>query len=170
VPSNPPHVVIRAIRPSDRELLAAGMAKLSPESARRRFLTAKSSLSARELTYLTEVDGRDHVALVAVMADAPGELAAVGRFVRLPEDPTTAEVAIVVADELQGRGLGRRIGVMLADEARALGIERFSATLLSDNAAAHRLFAAISRRLRSHHVNGLEELVAELPPPLAAVA
>lgn len=165
-----PNVVIRHIRPSDRELLASGMEHLSRESARRRFLTAKSRLSERELTYLTEVDGRDHVALVAVRADAPHELVAVGRFVRLPEDPTTAEVAIVVADELQGQGFGRRIGVMLADEARARGIERFSATLLSDNVAAHRLFAAISRRLRSHHSNGLEELVAELGPPLAAVA
>lgn len=165
-----PNVVIRPIRPSDRELLAVGMSHLSAESARRRFLTPKSRLSARELTYLTEVDGRDHVALVAVLADAPGDLVAVGRFVRSIEDPSTAEVAVVVADDVQGMGLGRRLGLMLADEARARGIQRFSATLLSDNVLAHRLFAAISRRLRSHHANGLEELVAELGPPLRAVA
>ena len=158
----PSSVVIRPIRPADRALLTDGLARLSPESTRRRFLAPKPRFSARELTYLTEVDGRDHVALVAVYADDPTRLAAVGRFVRSLDDPTSAEAAIVVADELQGQGLGRRMGHALADAARSRGIERFTATLLSDNVAAQRLFASISRRLETTSAGGIRELVAEL--------
>jgi hypothetical protein len=64
-------VSVRPIRPSDAALLSAGLAHLSPESARRRFLAPKPRFTLAELRYLTEVDHVDHVALVAVLADAP---------------------------------------------------------------------------------------------------
>jgi len=152
-------VVIRPIRPSDREPLVEAHARLSPETVRRRYLAPKPQLSRRELTYLTEVDGVDHVAYVAVAA---GRIVGVARWVRLEDDPETAEAAVVVADGWQGQGLGRRLGIALADAARERGVRRFSALLLSDNAAAHALFASISRRLDSRRAHGLEELVAEL--------
>ena len=155
-----PLSVIRPIRPEDREALAEAHERLSPESVRRRYLSAKPRLSERELGYLTEVDGVDHVALVAVEGE---RIVGVGRWVRLPDDPTTAEVAVVIADDHQGQGLGRRLGEALADAARGRGVERFNALLLSDNVAAHGLFASISRRLESRHEAGLEELVVELP-------
>jgi GNAT superfamily N-acetyltransferase len=153
-------VIIRPIRPEDREALAAAHSRLSPESVRRRYLTAKPRLTERELRYLTEVDGIDHVAYVAVEGD---RIVGVARWVRSPEDRTSAEAAVVVADDHQRRGLGRRLGDAIADAARERGVERFTAVLLSDNVAAHRLFASISRRLDSRHEAGLEELVAELP-------
>src|SRR4051794_38557633 len=153
-------VSIRPIRPEDREALAAAHTRLSPESIRRRYLAPKPRLTGRELTYLTEVDGVDHVALIAVDGD---EIVGVGRWVRLPDDPTTAEVAVVIADDRQGQGLGGRLGAALADSAVEHGVERFNALLLSDNVAAHRLFASVSERLESRHEAGLEELVLELP-------
>jgi acetyltransferase len=153
-------VIIRPIRPEDREALVVAHALLSPESIRRRYLSPKPRLNQRELSYLTEVDGVDHVAFVAYDGDA---LVGVGRWVRLDEDPTAAEAAIIVADAYQGHGLGRRIGTALADTAVERGVERFTALLLSDNEAAHRLFRAISERLDSRHEGGLRELVAELP-------
>jgi RimJ/RimL family protein N-acetyltransferase len=155
-------VVVRPIRADDRVRLGAAFTQLSAESARRRFLGPKPRLSGAELTYLTSIDGHDHVALVATLADDPGAIVAVGRFVRDPEQPDQAEVAIVVGDPWQGLGLGRRLGALLADEARAHGVRRFTATMLSDNVAAHRLFAAISERLHAEHRGGVEELVAEL--------
>jgi RimJ/RimL family protein N-acetyltransferase len=155
-------VVIRSIRPEDKDSLAKAVGRLSPESSRQRFLVIKPSLTASELRYLTEVDGERHVAFVAVLAERPNVLVAVGRYVRLPEDPTIAEVAIVVGDELQRQGLGSRLGFLLADHARAHGIARFTATMLSDNVAAHRLFAKISERLAGTTQAGLDELVAEL--------
>src|SRR4051812_50162136 len=63
---------IRPIAPDDKALLQDGLQRLSPESVRRRFLGPKARLSAAELRYLTEVDGRDHIALVAVGGADPG--------------------------------------------------------------------------------------------------
>jgi RimJ/RimL family protein N-acetyltransferase len=155
-------VAFRDIRPDDKGRLAVGLRRLSPESRRRRFLVAKPHLSAAELRYLTEVDGVDHVAIVAALAEDPDAFIGVARYVRLPGDPATAEAAIVVGDRWQGQGLGRAMGRRLADEARRAGVERFTATLLGDNVAAHRLFASLAARLQSDLAGGVEELVADL--------
>jgi RimJ/RimL family protein N-acetyltransferase len=157
-----PPLVFRHIRPDDKGRLAAGLARLSPESRHRRFLMPKPRFSSAELRYLTEIDGFDHVAIVAVSATDPDVFYAVGRYVRLRDDPETAEVAIVVADPLQGQGLGRELGRRLADLARERGVRRFTATLLGDNMAAHRLMASISARLDQHVAAGLREITADL--------
>jgi RimJ/RimL family protein N-acetyltransferase len=156
-------VRIRPVEPDDKPLLAAAMAQLSRESIRRRFLAAKPSLSAAELRYLTEVDGVDHIALVSVLDDEPGRLAAVARCVRVEPGATTADFAIVVGDALQGRGLGSVLARALADAARAVGIRRFSATTLADNVAVRRLMDSLAVRVE-HRVRrgGVYELVAEL--------
>jgi protein lysine acetyltransferase len=155
-------VLIRPIRRDDKAMLARGMAALSPRSARLRFLAPKSHLTLAELRYLTEVDHVDHYALVAVLADDPTTLAGVGRWVRDVEHRDAAEVAVVVADCLQGQGLGTALGVALADAARARGVARFTATMLPENTAAQRLFAHISGRLSTRLHDGTYELVADL--------
>jgi RimJ/RimL family protein N-acetyltransferase len=156
-------VVIRRIQADDKRMLARGLELLSEESRRRRFLGAKPRLTAGELRYLTEVDGDSHFALVAVLADQLDHVVAVARYVRLPQDPSTADAAIVVGDPWQRRGLGRRLAVLLADAAREHGIERFSATMLSDNPAALALMRTLSRRLEEGaHDSGVRSLVAEL--------
>ena len=159
-----PPLVIRPIRPDDEAALRRGLERLSPESRHLRFLAPKPRFTSSELRYLTEVDGVDHVALVAVLADDPEAIVGVTRFVRLLEDPQAAEAAVVVADELQGQGLGRELGRRLADAARERGVRRFAATLLGDNVASHRFFEAISERVSARYGGGLEELVAELEP------
>ena len=157
-----PPILFRHIRPDDKGRLAAGLERMSPESRRRRFLMPKPRFSSSELKYLTEIDGFDHVAIVAVSAEDPDVFYGVARFVRWQDDPEAAEAAIVVADPLQGKGLGRELGRRLADEARERGVKRFTATLLGENVAAHRLFASISDRLHATYDSGLEELVAEI--------
>ena len=153
---------LRFIAPSDQPLLARGMRQLSEQSRRQRFLVPRSKLTTAELRYLTEVDGRDHVAIVAVFEDDPAQLAGVGRFIRDPQRPDEAEVAITIADPLQGKGLGRTLGLALADVAKSLGIRRFTASLLGENTAAHRLFHAISRRVQTEYADGIADLVIEL--------
>lgn len=157
-----PPLLFRHIRPDDKGRLAEGLERLSPESRRRRFLMSKPRFSSSELRYLTEIDGFDHVAIVAVSAEDPDVLYAVARFVRLRDDPETAEAAIVVGDPFQGQGLGRELGRRLADEARERGVKRFTATLLSDNEAPQRLFASISERLESRSVSGVREVTGVL--------
>jgi GNAT superfamily N-acetyltransferase len=156
-------VVVRPIRPGDKRLLADGMARMSPDSVHRRFLAPKLELTATELRYLTEVDFRDHLALVAVHADDPATLAGVARWIRDPREPGRAEAAIAVADDLQGHGLGTALGAAIARAARARGVERFTATTLPHNRAAHRLFARLAERLHVSSDGGVHQISAELP-------
>ena len=156
--------MIRPIRPEDKALLADGLRRLSPESAQRRFLTPKRSFSRAELRYLTEIDTVDHVALVAESPSTPERrLIAVGRFVRLHDDPQAADVAFTVADEWQGRGLGSLLGKHLVHSALNRDIRRFTATMASDNVPAHRLLAKLTKHLQQHHAGGgVDELVLDL--------
>ncbi len=156
-------VNIRPVEPADKPRLAAAMAQLSHESIRRRFLAAKPSLSTAELRYLTEVDGVDHVALVAVLEDDPDQIAAVARCVRTKPGGATAEFAIVVGDAVQGRGLGGLLAGELAGAACAVGIRRFAATTLADNVAVQRLMDSLATRLDYRVQGGVREVVAELP-------
>lgn len=157
------HVVVRPIRPDDKQALVEGLHRLSDESVHRRFLAPKPSLSPSELRYLTEVDGVNHFAVVAALAGRPEHGIGVARFVRLPEDPLTADFAVVVEDAFQGRGLGRRLALVLADAAVERGIRRFSATMLSENRAAHRLMQTITARLSAGAPrHGAHQLVGDL--------
>ena len=155
-------LVVRRIRPEDKPLLADALGRMSDASVRGRFLAPKPRFTARELRYLTEVDFRDHFAVVATPRERPGVIVGVARWVRDADDPSRAEAAITVADHLQGLGLGSTLGRVIADAARVLGVRRFTATMLSDNVASHRLFRAISAQLEVHHGGVTDELVAEL--------
>jgi RimJ/RimL family protein N-acetyltransferase len=157
------NVRIRPIEPDDKAKLVNGLRQLSEETIRKRFLASKPRFSSAELRYLTEVDGINHIALVAVLDDNPDQLVAVARCVRLPDRPGTAEMAIVVGDPWQRQGLGRELATRLADAARAAGIRRFAATMLGDNEAARRLMRTFSRRLQEGWAgSGVREVLVEL--------
>jgi acetyltransferase len=156
-------IQIRPIDASDKLRLSVALGRLSDRTIRQRFLAAKPRLTSAELRYLTEVDGRDHIALVAVLADDPESIVAVARCVRFADDPETAEFAIVVGDPLQGRGLGSLLARELATAARAAGIRRFSATMAGENVAVRRLIAHFTRTLEHDHTaHGVREVVVTL--------
>ena len=160
-----PPVLIRPIRADDGERLSASHARLSPESRYRRFLSAKPELTGADVRYLVEVDGIDHIALVATHPSLPGEpIVAVARCIRVPGSPDTGEVAIVVADALQGNGVGRRLITRLAELAVAQGITRFRAMMLSENVAIQRLLVGLAAGpvTWTHHGETTE---LELPLP-----
>lgn len=157
-------ILIRPIRADDKRYLQTGLRHLSDETVHRRFLSPKRSFSRAELRYLTEVNGRDHVALVAEYPGDPGRrLIAVGRYVRWADNPEAAEVAILVADDWQRRGVGSLFAKRLATHARLSGVRRFTATMASDNVAAHKLMGKLAFHLREQHAGGgVSELVADL--------
>src|SRR3954453_10127863 len=153
---------VRHVKPGDKDLIADAWLSLSPESQRKRFLAPKPVLTRSDLRYLTDIDGHDHVALIAVRLDDPRHVVAVARYVRLKADPETAEIAVTVADDMQAKGIGSQLGILLADEARGRGIKRFSASVLADNRPALRLMSAMAERLDSHIDYGVQDLVADL--------
>jgi GNAT superfamily N-acetyltransferase len=153
---------VRHVKPRDKDLIAGAWLKLSPRSQYRRFLAPKPVLTKGDLRYLTEVDGHNHVALIAVDLHDPDRLIAVARYVRLHDDPEAAEVAVTVADNMQGKRIGKQLGVLLADEARGRGIKRFTAALLADNRPALKLMATMTDRLVSHIDHGVTDVVADL--------
>jgi GNAT superfamily N-acetyltransferase len=156
-------ILIRPIEATDKLRLSAALGRLSRETIHRRFLAAKPRLTAAELRYLTEVDGWDHIALVATLASDPESIVAVARCVRFADAPDTAEFAIVVGDPLQGRGLGSLLARELATAARSAGIRRFSATMAEENVAVRRLIAHFTRTLESEHTShGIREMVVTL--------
>src|SRR3954463_7762618 len=153
-------VRLREIRAEDKDLLAAGHARLSEKSRLTRFLASKPKLTASDLRYLTEVDGVNHYAVVALV---DGQIVGVARWVRLVGEPDAAEAAVVVGDHLQGKGLGKSLARELADSARARGVRRITASIMSDNPPAEALMRVIAARLTDagHHA-GVHDLVAEL--------
>jgi len=127
-------VLIRQVRSTDAPLLAAGFARLSVRSRQMRFLTDKNTLSPAELRYFTDVDHHDHEALAA-LSPADGRGVGVARYVRDADDPQAAEIAVTIADDWQGRGLGTELLAQLSERARQAGICRFTAVVAADNVA-----------------------------------
>jgi GNAT superfamily N-acetyltransferase len=160
-----PPVLIRPIHADDGERLSASHARLSPESRYRRFLSPKPELTGADVRYLVQVDGTDHIALVATQPWEPGEpIVAVARCIRIPASPNTGEVAIVVADVLQGKGVGSRLVTRLAELAVAQGITRFRAVMLSDNMAIQRLLSGLAAGPVERTYHGeTTEMELELP-------
>jgi GNAT superfamily N-acetyltransferase len=155
-------IYIRPIRPDDKALIVIGLEQLSEASRFKRFLGPKHRFTDAELRYLTELDGIDHVAYVALRGDAPKELVAVARLVRSAVDPPAAEIAVVVGDAWQRRGVGTLLGDLLATAARGRGVRWLTATMAADNVAAHRLFDHVSTQLRRHRDGPVDELWADL--------
>jgi GNAT superfamily N-acetyltransferase len=127
-------ILVRSLRPSDRDEIAAGYDQLSPESRRLRFFNAPDHLSERLLDYLLDVDGVDRVALVARAIDEPGTPGvAVARYARDHHDAATAEAAVTVLDDHRNRGIATVLLTSLVDEALANGITTFTASVMWEN-------------------------------------
>ena len=136
-------VLIRPVRRADAPLLADGFTRLSARSRRLRFLTPKTELSPAELRYFTDVDHHDHEALGA-LDRADGRGVGIARYVRDTGDPQSAEIAVTVVDDWQGRGLGAELLARLSGRARTEGIRRFTALVSADNAAMAALLRSVS--------------------------
>lgn len=124
---------LRPVLPGDNERVVHGPVQFSSETLYRRFQSTRTPTRAL-MTYLFEVDYVDH--FVWVLTDGPdGPVVADARFVRDEADPTVAEVAFIVGDDYQGRGIGSFLMDAVAVAARSDGVRRFTARVLADNVA-----------------------------------
>src|SRR4051794_28181492 len=97
--------IVRPVDPNDRDLVASGFEHLSDQSRYQRFFRVVDNLTDDELDFFTDVDHDAHEAIGALSADGRTGLG-IARYIRLAPDSPKAEVAIVVVDAAQGRGLG----------------------------------------------------------------
>jgi acetate---CoA ligase (ADP-forming) len=123
----------------DEDAVLAFFRGLSDESAYRRF-HGFPSLGAELVTPVLDPDWRERGALIGTFAEGGHEhVVALANYVRL-RDPSAAEVAFTVADELQGHGVGTRLLEQLAERAADAGIESFVADVMGSNRAMFRVF------------------------------
>jgi acetyltransferase len=156
-------VVIRPIAAEDAPLLRRFHLLLSADTVRDRFLSAKPRLSTSDTRYLTQVDQHDHVALVAFDPARPERLLGVARWVRNPARPTRAEAAFVVADAMQGRGLGSALAIALADRAVEEGVTELMGSMLAGNVASEGLFRRMGGELSIARAGITNEVTTTLP-------
>ncbi|MCX9191208.1 GNAT family N-acetyltransferase [Carbonactinospora thermoautotrophica] len=163
---------LRPIRPDDAERLVAFYDRVSDQSKYFRFFTPYPRLSERDVHRFTHVDYDDRVALIALIGE---EMIGVVRYDRLPptkegERSKTAEVAFLVRDDHQGRGLGSVLLEHIAAAARERGIQRFVAEVLPANRRMIAVFEDAGYRQQREFEDGVVHLEFDLEPTETSVA
>ena len=145
---------VRSIEPGDADRLAAFHDGLDAESQYRRFFTAHPHLTTAEVDRFTHVDHDGREALVVLEGD---RIVAVGRYDRLRDDPSIAEVAFVTAPDRRHLGLATTLLHLLAARATHHGIRTFVAETLGCNVAMRRVLAEAGYPTTSRFVDGITE-------------
>jgi acetyltransferase len=156
-------VVLRPIRPEDEPELSALYARLSPETAYQRFFTVMARLPPSWAHNFANVDYERRMAIVAVGPD--NELLAVARY-DSGEAAEEADIAIVVQDQWQGKGLGTMLMAELLGYAEAKGIRRFRADVLTENGRMLDMLARLTQVLTRRTERGVTSLLM-VPRPRA---
>jgi GNAT superfamily N-acetyltransferase len=132
-------VKLRLVQKEDAPLLVDLFHHLSPESKRLRFHLYSTKLPEEHIweaaKALSDLDPMLQIAVMATIIEADGQEHAVGvaRFARANVESVEAEVAIVVRDDFQRKGLGKQMLYILADQARKIGISFFTAWVMTEN-------------------------------------
>jgi acetyl coenzyme A synthetase (ADP forming)-like protein len=153
---------LRQTSQDDQAALVEFFERLSPDTRHLRFQGAMR-VDAHLARPFLHSDGEDALSLVAELAGPAGDtrIVALGTFIRL-RDATRAEVAFVVADDMQRRGIGSRLLERLAVHARRVGIERFVAQVLPENGAMLRVFGDTGFEVQRRYVDGVVEVEFKL--------
>src|SRR5260221_14257904 len=115
-------IEIRALRREDEADMLAAVGKASAQSLQRRFFVMKRHFSDKERTFFLDVDFKNHVAIVAIAGEA-GRKVIVGGGRYIVFEPGRAEMAFVVIDTWQGRGIGSILMVPFVNLANHAGLK-----------------------------------------------
>lgn len=130
----------RPIHPTDEPLMRDLLYALSQETLYYRFMSHNQRFGQREIQNFVYVDHRKDVAIVGTLPEAHGDdIVAVGRYY-LDESTNLAEVAFIIRDEWQNKGLGTFLFRHLITLAKASGIAGFTAEVLRDNKRMQAIF------------------------------
>ncbi len=150
---------LRPIRPEDAALMVEFYSRVSDESKYFRFFSPMPTLSDKDVHRFTHVDHHDRVALVVELGE---QMIAVGRYDVVK--PGEAEVAFLVEDRHQGRGIAQLLLEHLAAAGRERGIERFVAEVLPDNQKMIGTFRDAGYRVASGYEDGVMLLEFPIDP------
>jgi RimJ/RimL family protein N-acetyltransferase len=132
-------IAIRALRRDDGPGMLAAVGRTSTQSLRRRFFVTKKGFSEREVAFFLNIDFENHVALVAEI-DEDGRPVIIGGGRYVVVQPGQAEIAFVVVDAYQAKGLGTILMWHLAALAREAGLRELIAEVLPENTAMLKVF------------------------------
>jgi len=150
-------IEIRALRPSDEAGMLDAINHTNAESLRRRFFVTKRAFSDKEKAFFMNADFVKHVALVAeIETDGRRTIIGGGRYI--VTEPGGAEIAFVVIDDYQGKGIGTLLMRHLAVIGRSAGLKELIADVLPENAAMRKVFSKFGFEAR----RGLDPQVVHL--------
>ena len=154
-------VHLRQIQPDDAPAIVAMHSRFSERTRYLRYFSPYPRIPDRDLRRFVTVDHHDREAFVVLSGD---RILAVGRYERLGPEATDAEVAFVVEDAHQGRGIGSVLLEHLADAARQEGLTRFVAEVLPANAKMLRVFADFGYQVHRQYADGVVHLTFPIAP------
>jgi len=147
-------VSVRPLRHSDEEGWIEFVNSLSPDSSYHRFFEVMSKVSHREAGHYLDIDQMGRMALVAAVHDANGDkIVGIARYELVP-NTEMAEFAIVIADDMQDKGIGMFLLRRLAEFAESKGIKEFVAEVLQDNERMMEVFRESGLRMETKRDSG----------------
>lgn len=156
-------ITIRPIRPEDADIEKKFVHDLSEESRYFRFMSSMHDLTESMLVRFTQIDYNREMALIAVTLDHGKEIEiGVARYAINP-DADSCEFALVIADNMQGKGLGQKLMVALMDAAREKGLSLIEGEVLNNN---HNMLKLMKRLGFSVNVSEEDQSVMKVSMPL----
>ncbi|MFF5179230.1 GNAT family N-acetyltransferase [Micromonospora sp. NPDC000316] len=159
-------VQLRPINPADAPAIVAMHSRFSERTRYLRYFSPYPRIPERDLVRFVTVDHSDREAFVVLAGD---QIVAVGRYERLGPQAPEAEVAFVVEDAYQGRGIGSVLMEHLADAARRNGILSFVAEVLPANGTMLRVFSDFGYQVQREYADGVVHLSFPIAPTEATL-
>ncbi|MCU0725615.1 MAG: GNAT family N-acetyltransferase [Planctomycetes bacterium] len=155
-------VLIRPVKPTDDELMKELFYSFSEKTRYLRFHRVLKAMPHARRQVFSNVDYRDEMAIVAVLVSGEiEEPLGVGRYM-MDEGTKSAEIAVVVRDDWQGRGLGRRLFKRLASIAKDRGIVKFTGDVLAENEAMMSIFRNTGIPMNTKREDGVIHVEVDL--------
>jgi len=133
-------IFFRPVKPTDEFALSEMLYSLSEESVRKRYMTRTVAFPHRDVQQLTNIDYENKLAIVGVVPGVAGEeIVGIGQYF-MEAGEKQAEVAFIVHDEWQKKGMGTLLLKFLSEVAQKKGVKRFHAKVLPENKAMLAVF------------------------------